>query len=501
MKKGPLHTPLCDLLGAHHPLILAGMGGVSRSELVAAVTRAGGFGFLGMVREPLELIREEVERVRARTDRPFGVNLIPAATHPTLLGRQVDLCIALQVPVVGLFWDVSEAVIGKLRAAGIVVIHQVGSVVDALHAQEAGASALIVQGIEAGGHVRGRQPLAELLPEVLAIASIPVAAAGGLATGTDLARVLAQGAQAAVLGTALIATDESFAHVYHKQRLVQSSADDTELTETFHINWPPHASVRVLKNSTTRGERGDPFAAARQVIGDEQGRPIYLFSTDSPLRSMTGDYEAMALYAGLGVGAIRTVEPAARRVERIVAEAAALRRAEAPADFEVASPVCYAADVAAESQHERQALIAALDELLEAERAGARVTLRTAAETQEAALRAVIDTVHHDEVRWCAMLARHIRNLNGAPSARTGAFYDKAMAVGDVRERLAFLNRGQGWVVRRLRELIPRIDDAAVRRELGEMLDAHRANIDRVNIELGARPPASPLRLTPHPGS
>ena len=327
MHDAPPATPLCRLLGCRLPLVLAGMGGVSRSELVAAVTEAGGFGFLGMVREPLALIEREVAQVRARTGLPFGVNLIPAVTPAPLLREQVGLCITLRVPVVCLFWDVDRAVVERLRGAGVTVVHQVGSVQDALDAQEAGAQALIAQGVEAGGHVRGRQPLAELLAGVLAAARVPVAAAGGLADGRDVARVLAAGAQAAVLGTALIATHESFAHDYHKRRLVAARAGDTVLTEDFHVNWPPHAAVRVLRNSVTRGERGDPFgpapATGRTVIGEEEGRPIHLFGTDSPLRSMTGDFEAMALYAGRGVDRIAAVEPAADCVRRIAAEAAA----------------------------------------------------------------------------------------------------------------------------------------------------------------------------------
>ncbi len=98
-----LRTPACDLLGCEHPVVLAGMGGVARSELVAAVTEAGGFGFLGMVRESPSLIRREVEAVRRLTSKPFGVNLIPAATDPELLERQLVACIELGVPVVALF--------------------------------------------------------------------------------------------------------------------------------------------------------------------------------------------------------------------------------------------------------------------------------------------------------------------------------------------------------------------------------------------------------------
>src|SRR5260370_32829109 len=88
-----LYRPVCDLLGCTWPVVLAGMGGVARAELVSAVTCAGGFGFLGMVREPTALIRDEVQRVRAATDRPFGVNLIPAATPSALLDAQLATCI------------------------------------------------------------------------------------------------------------------------------------------------------------------------------------------------------------------------------------------------------------------------------------------------------------------------------------------------------------------------------------------------------------------------
>lgn len=497
-----LHTPLCTLLGCRLPLVLAGMGGVARAELVSAVTEAGGFGFLGMVREPVSLIRAQVAAVRERTPRAFGVNLIPAATDPELLRAQVDCCIELRVPVVGLFWDVVPDVITRLRDAGILVVHQVGSVADADAAQEAGAGALIVQGIEAGGHVRGLRPLSELLAQVLAVAQVPVAAAGGIADGVDVARVLSLGAQAAVIGTALAATTESFAHDYHKERLVKARSSDTLLTEIFHINWPPRCLVRVLANSATRGERGAPFGDARTVIGEEEGRPIHLFSTDSPLRSMTGDFEAMALYAGAGVGRIDAVVPAAERIARLARDAAVQLRL-AGREAARASPVCYAEEFegqarpAPDAAARRKEILARLDELLEAERAGARVTLRSARHTDDEQLRSTIEAIHHDEVRWCAMLSRLIRGLQATPSTRTGAFYDKAMALEDLRERMDFLNRGQGWVVKKLRELMPLLGDAtdeAMRRDLDEMLVAHRTNIDRVKILLDA--PSTPHQPT-----
>jgi nitronate monooxygenase len=319
-----LHRPVCDLLGCAYPIVSAGMGGVARSELVAAVSAAGAFGFLGMVREPVARIQSEVEALRLSGFERFGVNLIPAATDRELLEAQVSSCIALRVPVIGLFWDIPFTLVRRLRDAGIIVACQVGTLAEARSVEHAGAHIIIAQGIEAGGHVRGECPLDELVPEIAGQTTLPVLAAGGLVDGADLVAALALGAQGAVFGTALIATDESFAHEYHKRRLVEAASDDTVLTDAFHINWPRGAKVRVLANSVTRGERGDPFGKARTAIGDDEGRPIYLFSTDSPLRSMTGDFEAMALYAGAGVGRIDALAAASARIHAIAAQAAGL---------------------------------------------------------------------------------------------------------------------------------------------------------------------------------
>lgn len=345
----PLHRPLCDLLGCTQPIVLAGMGGVARSELVAAVTAAGGFGFLGMVREPPALIRREVEEVRRAGHERFGVNLIPAATPADLLTAELATIIELKVPVVCLFWDVQEAIVRQLRDAGIMVVYQVGSVEAGRAARAAGAQILIAQGVEAGGHVWGTRPLHDLLPELVAAVDVPVLAAGGIVDAEDMVMAMALGAQGVVLGTAMIATRESFAHDFHKERLLAAGSSDTVLTEAFHVNWPPHATVRVLSSDITTGRRGDPQTAERTVIGWEEGRPIYLFSTDSPLRSMTGDFGSMALYAGLGVGRVRKMQPAAAKLDAIVRHAAALLAVPTPAAAEErSSPVCYAGEASPE---------------------------------------------------------------------------------------------------------------------------------------------------------
>lgn len=480
-----LHRPVCELLGCTIPIANAGMGGVARAELAAAVADAGGFGFLGMVREPVALIRSEVAALRARGITRFGVNVIPAATDPVLLDAQVAACLELAVPVIGLFWNLDAVLVQRLRAAGVVVVCQVGAVDEARAAEQAGAQALIVQGVEAGGHVRGTRPLLELLPEIVAVAEAPVLAAGGLADGADLATVMALGAQGGVFGTALMATHESFAHDHHKQRLVSARDGDTRLTEAFHLNWPRGAKVRVLANAVTEGRFGDPFTATRTVIGDEEGRPIYRFSTDSPLRSMTGDFESMALYAGEGVGRIHGIAGAADRVSRIAADAAALMQSGAarkPPRVQLASPVCYAEQFE-DGAPARPELIATLNLLLEAERAGARVALLTARQT-DADRQPLVRDIQTDEARWCAVLTHAIQRLDGTPSRATGAFFGKAMAIENLDQRLAFLNRGQAWVVKKLDALLPTVNDDQLGADLRRMLDAHQTNIKRVERAL-----------------
>lgn len=324
-----LRTPLCDLLGCDVPILLAGMGGVARAELAAAVAHAGGYPTLGMVREAPDLIEAEVRALRAATDREFAVNLIPAATDPVLLDAQIDRCLDLGVRAFSFFWTVVPDAVGRVRSAGCKVIHQVGTLDAARAAEAAGADVLVAQGLEAGGHVHGRTAAFALAAQVLTETRLPVVVSGGITDGKGLADALALGAAGVQCGTAFLATDEAFAHDYHKARVVESDGSDTVLTDVFVLNWPREAAVRVLRNSVTAalGDRllgHDPDALPREPIAWDDGAPRLRFSTDSPLRTTTGNLEAMALYAGQGTGRIRDVVPAAVRLNRIADEAATL---------------------------------------------------------------------------------------------------------------------------------------------------------------------------------
>lgn len=155
------------------------------------------------------------------------------------------------------------------------------------------------------------------------------------------------------------------------------------------------------------------------------------------------------------------------------------------------SPACYAseADDAYMGFAPRDELVTRLNELLEAERAGARVAIASGEGLSDADHAALLKTVRDDELRWCAMLFQQVKRLGGEASLKCGAFYAKAMAIEDPADRLRFLNRGQAWVARKLEELLPRVRDDALHADLREMLDNHKLNISRTDEFLGNNAP------------
>jgi nitronate monooxygenase len=126
-------------------------------------------------------------------------------------------------------------------------------------------------------------------------------------------------------------------------------------------------------------------------------------------------------------------------------------------------------------------LLAFLNEMLEAERAGAKALLHVSKEAHDETVASLAMAVHHDEARWCAMLTAAIRLHGGNPSQATGAFYEKVLAIPEEKARLSFVNRGQGWVVKKLKEAIPRISDEHLAKDLAVMLTSHEENIAKVN--------------------
>jgi len=323
-----LKTRLCRDLGIELPIVSAPLGGGNAGpELAAAVSSAGGLGLLGMGGVPAPAIREQIRETRARTSKPFGVGLL----LPLLQGEEIETCIEEGIAVLVLFWGDVRPHVEKAKRAGIRTFVQVGSVGEAEEAVAAGASGVIAQGFEAGGHVRGTTSLASLLPAVVeAVKPLPVIAAGGLANGRGVAAALALGAEAAMMGTRLVCSDEARALREYKERIVRARAEDTIHTMLFDVGWPD-AAHRVIRNKAVDEweAAGCPPSGQRPGEGTIVGRmseggmmiDVPRYYVGNPMIGFEGDIDYLALYAGQSCGIVNDVKPAAFIVKEAAREA------------------------------------------------------------------------------------------------------------------------------------------------------------------------------------
>lgn len=286
----------------------APIGPASSCELVSAVSEIGGLGTLAASWTDLGELRDQIERVRAATSKPFCVNLVLAFDQR----ERLELCLQQRVPVVSFSWGVEPALIGKARGMGAPVLVQIGNLQSAKRAADAGATALIAQGTEAGGHVEASTAVLTLVRELRAQVGLPIVAAGGIGDGNDARRAIDAGASAVACGTAFLAALEADVHPDYRAQILAADASDTELTEVFDVGWP-RAPHRVLRNPTVSEweAAGRPPPGERpgegEVVGGRAGRPIVRYSDAQPTRETTGDVHAMALYAGTSVGRVRRV--------------------------------------------------------------------------------------------------------------------------------------------------------------------------------------------------
>ncbi len=296
------------LVRIRHPVVLAGMGGVARAELAAAVSNAGGLGILGMIRMTPEFILDQIHKTRALTDCPFGVSLVPPVAHaPDGVESQFEVCLQERVDVIHLFWSDAAPFVDRCHAAGIVLMLQVGSAHEARRAAETGVDVIVAQGCEAGGHVRGEVGLLPLLPTVVdAVWPTPVLAAGGIVNGRGLAAALSLGAEGVCMGTRFVASEESEAHPEYKRRLLEACETDTVCIDRPLLEWPLRTPYRLLKTA---------FADAREST---DARPP---SSAAPTNRTPGQTDLMPNYAGQGVGLVRKILPAAAIVEEVVTDA------------------------------------------------------------------------------------------------------------------------------------------------------------------------------------
>jgi NAD(P)H-dependent flavin oxidoreductase YrpB (nitropropane dioxygenase family) len=323
-----LNNKLTELLHLSVPIVQAPMGGgIAGPRLVAAVSDAGGLGLLPIWPMPPEQAAGQLKEIRQTTSRVFGVNL-NVAFGPE---AHLDLALELSVPVIHFFWGDCSAFVAPAKSKGAIVMATVAGVAEARRARDAGVDILVAQGLEAGGHVWGKIGLSALVPVIVdAGRGLPVVAAGGIADGRGLASALMLGASAAMVGTALLVADECGAHPKYKGAILNAGEGDTAYGSVFDAGWPG-ASCRVLRNSTLRAweEAGSPPSGKRPGENDivahgASHTPITRYSVQPPSTSVEGNVEAMALYAGQGVGLVNTAAPAAVIISKIVRDAQAL---------------------------------------------------------------------------------------------------------------------------------------------------------------------------------
>jgi enoyl-[acyl-carrier protein] reductase II len=313
-----METRLTELLGIDHPVMLAGMGGVSYSALVAAVSGAGGFGCLGASTMAIDRMVDEMAAVRAVTALPFGVDLLTAM--PGGMVEQVERIIdgGASVFVAGL--GVPAEVVDLCHSHGLLVVNMCGKVDHARRALDAGCDMVVAQGTEAGGHT-GQVATMPLVPQIVdAVGSaIPVVAAGGIVDGRGLAAALALGADGVWIGTRFIATPEARSVVGYKDALLRSKEDATTISRAFSGK-----TMRVLRNEYTQFFDDNP--GELQPFPGQLGRSMQDGAWHLGGGSETpGIDPAREGYpTGQGVGAITALEPAAELVHRIVAEAEAV---------------------------------------------------------------------------------------------------------------------------------------------------------------------------------
>jgi NAD(P)H-dependent flavin oxidoreductase YrpB (nitropropane dioxygenase family) len=332
-----LHTPLCDLMGIRYPIFCAGFGSAAGPEIAAAVSNAGGFGVLGISGFAPEHVEKLVGRTRALTALPFGVNTIIDENEDgdrEWLLKQVETAGALKVAAVVLFWGDPEPYVEPAHRLGLKVLIQVGSVEEARAAASAGVDAVIAQGLEAGGHVRGTTSIWDLLPAtVRALKPLPVLASGGIGDGAGIARALQFGAQGVSLGTRFVASDEAWVHPGYKQRIVDSRAEDTVYNTLYDVWWP-NAPHRTLRNKTIEEweAAGRPPSGSRPGEGTSIGRrrlstgelvewPRYAIGTVPP--DFEGDWEYAPLWAGESCSDVNDIKPAGEIVRDLVRDAEA----------------------------------------------------------------------------------------------------------------------------------------------------------------------------------
>lgn len=304
-----MKTRITDLLGIEYPIIQGGMAWVAEHHLAAAVSEAGGFGLIGAASAPAEIVREEIRKAKALTDKPFGVNIMLLNPNSEEVAKVV---VEEGVKAVTTGAGNPEKFIPMFKEAGIKVIPVVASVAMAKRMERYGADAVVAEGMEAGGHI-GSQTTMALIPQVVDAVDIPVIAAGGIGDGRGYAAVTMLGAEAVQMGTRFVVADESIVHDNYKDRIVKAKDIDTVVTG-FSTGHP----IRVLRNQMTKEylkleESGAPFEELENLTLGALRKAV-----------MDGDIKNGSVMAGQIAGLVHKRQSCKEIIEEIMREAESL---------------------------------------------------------------------------------------------------------------------------------------------------------------------------------
>ena len=296
-----------ELFGISYPLIQAGMIWCSGWELASAVSNAGGLGIIGSGSMYPDVLRDQIKKCKAATDKPFAVNL--PMLYPDI-DKHIQTIIELNVPIVFTSAGNPKTWTKHLQEQGIIVVHVVSSVKFALKAQEAGVDAIVAEGFEAGGH-NGRDETTTfcLIPMVKEKISIPLIAAGGIGTGRGMLAAITLGADAVQIGSRFVATPESSAHQAFKQTVVDAKEGDTQLT------LKELTPVRLVKNEFYK-----KVAQAYQNNASTEELENLLGKGRAKKGMFEGDLIEGELEIGQISGLIHDIKPAAEIVQEIIQE-------------------------------------------------------------------------------------------------------------------------------------------------------------------------------------
>ena len=307
-----MKTRVTEAIGIEKPIFQGGMAWISEHKLAAAVSNAGGLGIISAMNAPADYLRKEIRACRELTDKPFGVNVMLMSPH---VAEVAQVLLEEHVPVITTGAGMPDKYMKEWVPAGIKVVPVVPSVAIARRVERFGATAVIAEGGESGGHI-GEMSTMALVPQVVDAVSIPVIAAGGIADGRGMAAAFMLGAEGVQMGTRFLCAEECVAHENYKEKVLKARDIDTIVTGR-RLGQP----VRALKNPFT-----NEFAKL-EYDASKTNEEVEQFGVGALRRAaVEGDEKQGSFLCGQIAGLVKQIEPAAAIIDDVMSGAEKLLR-------------------------------------------------------------------------------------------------------------------------------------------------------------------------------